>query len=148
MSVPESWQKDGKMKVLVKAQQLTIYTVKICCNQKIFLPEYQNALTNDIIRTSKNIFIYCWTANGIRVGADTEKKKERQKLQEKAILECNNLLAMMQIAQKLFHLKLKRVKYWGEKTVEVKGMIRSWKEADQKRFKKAEKAKKTEETEK
>lgn len=95
MSVPEGQRGKGKFTVLTKANMLSIYTVKICCNKKVFLPEYQHALTDDIIRTAKDIFIHCWTANNIRVGKDEEKRKERRRLQEQAANDCNNLLALM-----------------------------------------------------
>lgn len=136
MSVPEGQRGQSKFAVLVKAQQLCIYTIKICNNKKIFLPEYQSALTNDIIQTAKDIFIDCWTANNIMVRGDEEKWKERRKLQERAARNCNNLLALMQIAQTLFHLKLKRIKYWGTNTIEVRNLIRTWIESDAKRYKK------------
>lgn len=140
MSVPEGQRGEGKFDTLVKANALAIYTIKICNNKNVFLPEYQNALTNDIIRTAKNIFIYSWTENNILIQKSDpvdrikEKWKERRRLQEKAALECNNLLAMMQMAQTLFHLKTKRIKYWGSKTIEVRNKIRSWIEADTKRY--------------
>lgn len=134
MSVPEGQRGKGKFTVPTKANMLSIYTVKICCNKKVFLPEYQHALTDDIIRTAKDIFIHCWTANNIRVGKDEEKRKERRRLQEQAANDCNNLLALMQMAQTLFHLKLKRIKYWGERTIEVRTLIRSWIESDTKRY--------------
>lgn len=136
MSIPESQRGEGRFAVLIKAQQLAIYTIKICCNKNVFLPEYQSALTDDIIRTAKNIFIRCWTANNIRVGSDGEKRRERRRLQEQAANDCNNLLALMQMAQTLFHLKLKRIKYWGQNTLEVRGLIRGWIESDTKRYSK------------
>lgn len=138
MAVPESQRSKSRFEVFIKAQSLCVYTIKICTNQNVFLPQYQNALTNDLIRTSKDIFIDCWTANNIEIRSknDYDNYKERKRLQEKAIRECTNLLAMMQIAQSLFHLKTKRIKYWGEKTVEVKNLIRRWKESDNERFSK------------
>lgn len=135
MSVPEGKRGESKFAVLVKAQQLCIYTIKICNNKKVFLQEYQSALTNDIIQTAKDIFIDCWTANNIMVRGNEERQKERRYLQERAARNCNNLLALMQIAQTLFHLKLKRIKYWGMNTIEVRNLIRAWIESDAKRFK-------------
>lgn len=79
MSVPEGQRGKGKFTVLTKANMLSIYTVKICCNKKVFLPEYQHALTDDIIRTAKDIFMHCWTANNIRVGKDEEKTEGTKK---------------------------------------------------------------------
>lgn len=146
MSVPEGKRGEGKFAVLVNAQMLCIYTIKICTNKNVFLPEYQNALTDDIIRTAKNIFIDCWTANNIRITKENEneadrqrndeRKKMRRRLQERAMLNCNNLLALMQIAQLLFHLKLKRIKYWGGRTLETRAMIKAWMESDLKRYSK------------
>lgn len=142
MAVPEGKRGEGKLRVFTKANALTIYTIKICTNPKIFLPQYQNALTNDIIRTAKNIFIYLWTANNIDVRTPKTPEQrvrvlgnygERRRLQEAAARECNNLLALMQMAQALFHLKTKRIKYWGQMTIEVRDMIRKWQESDIKR---------------
>lgn len=134
MSVPEGQRGESKFEVFVKAKDLCCYTIKICCNPKVFLPEYQNALTNDIIHSSKEIFAKCWMANNIMVKGDKARAEERLDLQRQAILECNNLLAMMQIAQQLFHLKTKRIKYWGEMTIEVRNLIRKWHDSDRKRY--------------
>lgn len=57
MSVNESERGKGKFDVLIKANDLAVYTIRITKNPKIFLPEYQTALTNDIIHTAKeNIY--------------------------------------------------------------------------------------------
>jgi hypothetical protein len=129
---------EGKLNVLVKADDLAVYTIRITRNAKIFLPEYQTALTNDIIKSAKDIFIWCWTANNIRVGDSPENWKNRKKLQQQAARECNNLLAMIRIAKPLYHLASKRVKYWSEKILEVRRCIRAWSESDQERYKNLE----------
>lgn len=142
MSVPEGKRGQRKMEVFTKANELAIYTIKICNNKKVFIPEYQNAMTDDIIRTAKDVFMFAWEANGIWVTktvngqkvVDTRRREERRYLQERAIRCCNDLLALMQMAQRLFHLKTKRIKYWGEKTIEVRTLLEKWKEADRKRY--------------
>lgn len=134
MSVPEGKRGESKFEVILKAQELAEYTIQICCNPNVFLPQYQNALTNDIIKSAKDIFINCFSANNVLV-----KRKEdftqRQNYQKYARNECNNLLALVQIAYKLFHLKTKRVKYWGQKIIEVRNLIQKWQEADSNRYK-------------
>lgn len=60
--------------------------------------------------------------------------KMRKALQERAARNCNNLLALIQLAKTIFHLKSKRVKYWSEKTIDVRGYLRSWRDADSKRY--------------
>ena len=136
MSVPETQRGTGKFEVLIKANDLAVYTMRITKNPKHFPPEYQTALTNDIINTAKNIYMQCWTANNIRVADDAENWRERKRLQEAATRDCNNLLALLQMAKPLFHLESKRVKYWAAKTIDVRKRIREWKEGDSKRYNK------------
>ena len=134
MSVPESQRGKGKFDVIINALYLAQYTITITKNKNTFLPEYQSALTDDLIRSAKDIYINAWKANNIRVTSQ-EDWKERKYLQELSILECNSLLAMIQLAKKIFHLKSKRIKYWGELTIKAREGIRAWKESDTKRYK-------------
>ena len=139
MSVPEGKRGKRKLEVFTKANELANYTIKICNNKKVFLPEYQSAMTDDIIRTAKDIFMNAWSANGIRVtdnqgNVNQKKYAERRNLQEISIRKCNDLLALMQMAQRLFHLKTKRIKYWGSRTIEVRELLIKWKDADTKRY--------------
>lgn len=133
MSVPETERGKGKFDVLIKANDLATYTIRITKNPKVFLPEYQTALTDDIIRAAKNVFIHAWTANNIRV-VERDDWAERKRLQEQAAQECNNLLALIQIAKPVYHLKAKRVKYWGQKIIDARNAIRDWKAGDNKRY--------------
>lgn len=133
MSVPEGQRGTGKLEVIVKSLELSDYTLKITANPKVFLPEYQKSITDDINRIALAIYVDVWTANNIMVKS-AEDLAERRRLQERAARNCNNLLALMQLAQKLFHLKLKRIKYWGEKTITARNFIRAWKESDYKRY--------------
>lgn len=133
MSVPETERGKGKFDVLIKANDLATYTIRITKNPKVFLPEYQTALTDDIIRAAKNVFINAWTANNIRV-VERDDWAERKRLQEQAAQECNNLLALIQIAKPVYHLKAKRVKYWGQKIIDTRNAIRDWKAGDNKRY--------------
>ena len=133
MSVPEGLRGTGRLEVIEKALDLADYTITITENPKIFLPEYQKALTDDINRIALAIYIDAWTANNILV-RNAEDFAERKRLQERAARNCNNLLALMQLAQKVFHLKLKRIQFWGEKTLNVRNLLRAWKESDYKRY--------------
>lgn len=102
-NVPDTPQ-NRQLDACWKARELAIHTIKICNNKNIFLPEYQSALTDDIIRTAKNIFVNVWTANNIIVKSQ-RLWDYRNQYQQKAILDCNNLLALISIARVLFHLK-------------------------------------------
>lgn len=127
---------EKKWNLLICANELTCYTIKICTNQQIFLPQYQGAITNSIIYAATMIFVSCWDANQIRVAKETlpEERLERKRLQDQAIRYCNRLLALIQIAKRLFHLKAKRIEYWGRNTINVREGIKRWQESDKERY--------------
>lgn len=136
MSVPKGQQSDGKLLVNELARDLAVYTIRITSNPKVFLPQFQTALTNEIIHCATNIHKYAWTANNVMVrGQDgREKYAARRKYQEMAASECNNLISLIDIAKPLFHLDTKRCRYWGSLTIEVRNKIRGWIESDAKRY--------------
>lgn len=134
MSVPKGDRREGELKVLIDARELAAYTIMITKNPKVFEPAYNTAITNDIISTAKDIYISAWHANRIRVNGSKEKAEERRKYQEQAISSCEDLLPLIMIAKRIFHLSGKRVKYWGKKTVDVETLLIAWKNADRKRY--------------
>lgn len=113
---------------------LALHTIKICNNKNIFTVEFQEALTNDIIKCSKDIYVSVWNGNNVYVRPDNGRWPERERYQLYAIIKCNELLALINIARRLFHLKGKKVKYWSAMTVETRKMISAWHEANKKQF--------------
>ena len=132
-NVPDT-QSNRQLEACQKAMELALHTIKICNNKKIFIVEYQEALTNDIIRYAKDIYINAWNANNIYVKKDNGSWQSREKLQKIAILKCNELLALINIARRLFHLKGNKVKYWSQMTLDTRGLIRKWMESNAKQY--------------
>ena len=133
MSVPVNQRTHGKLEVCVKAHDLCCYTLQITANKKHFIPEFQESLTNRIIESAIDIHSLCWSANNILVNS-IEDLRERTMYQEKAAIKCNILLSLIQIAKRIFHLSTKRVVYWSEKAIDVRNLIRAWRESDLKRY--------------
>lgn len=132
-NVPDT-SANRQLEACQKAMDLAIHTIKICKNKKIFTEEYQEALTNDIIRCAKDIYINAWNANNVYVTADNGRWKEREQLQFTAISKCNELLALINIARRLFHLKGNKVRYWSQMTLEARQMLHRWHEANAKQY--------------
>ena len=103
-------------------------------NKNIFVEEYQDALTNDIIRCAKDIYIYAWTGNNIYVKPDNGRWPEREQYQRAAIKKCNELLALINMARRLFHLKGKKVRYWSQMTLDTRALLARWHEANAKQY--------------
>lgn len=133
MSVPVNQRTQGKLEVAVKARDVAVYTLQITKNKKIFTEDYQEAVTDKIITTALNIHCLVWAANNINV-TSYEAMAERFALQEKAAAQCNVLLSLIDIAKPLFHLASKRVMFWGGMVIEARNLIRSWHNADRKRY--------------
>lgn len=133
MSVPVNQRSTGKMEVCTKANELCCYTIKITSNKNVFSVEYQAALTDRIIETALNIHTLCWSANNTLVKTK-EDAKRREDLQGKAIVQCNVLLSLIEIAKPIFHLTTKRISYWGGMIIEVRRLISAWKESNRKQY--------------
>lgn len=134
MSVNAGDRKEGKLEVLTKGRKLASYTIKICCNDKWFPQQYKDAITDRIVGIATDIFIKCWTANNIKVDNDPAKARRRCELQTIAHDECNEMLALIEIAQEVFHLRAKRMKYWGEQIITLRNLITAWNKSDSERY--------------
>ncbi len=125
---------EGKFDTLTKALRLASYTTDITDNKKVFAPDHEKT-TEKIVDLAWNIYHRARIANDIRVET-ADDLMERRKLQNQAISECDQLLTAIQIAKRVFHLRLNRVIFWGEMVEEVKNHLRKWRESDADRFRK------------
>ncbi len=140
MSVPESKRTPKPVfQAALKARELAKYTLTICTNPKNFAPQYQYALTDSIIRTAVAVHVLVHEANNIRVDPSRDgwedRAARRRQLQEKAASACNTLLAYIDLGKGVYHLRGNRVRYWAKLTIETRGLVQAWKEADAGRFK-------------
>lgn len=136
-NVPEYKRKESTCAAVVKARHLATYTIQICANDKIFLPQYNLSLANEIIRDAKESYILAWKANKIRVektGA-RELASLRLRLQKEAITNCKSLLPLIELAQKVYHLDKSREEYWARLTLETADILTGWYRSDAKRYK-------------
>ena len=122
----------GKFETLTKALDLATYTINVTDNKKIFVPQHDKT-TERLVYLARDIYHRSRMANDIKV-TSREELLVRRKLQNQAIEECDLLLSEIQIAKILFHLRLKRINYWGTMIVELKAMLRGWRESDSNRY--------------
>lgn len=128
MSVPAGLRKRNKLTVIVKARQLSKYTIQICTNENTFSPQFKDVFTKDLINYSKEIYFLCYSANGIK--ANYEGLVKRVELQTQAMDLCTRFMAMIELAQEVFHLSTKRTEYWLDMVWEVRVMIHGWQAGD------------------
>ena len=117
------------------AMDLAVHTIKITSNTNIFKVEYQGAVTNEVISTAKTVYTSAWSANNVYVSkVKPDRWPEREKLQYEAINKCNELLALINIARRVFHLKSTKVNYWSQLALNARRLITKWHEANAEQY--------------
>lgn len=133
MSVQKDKRREGKLALAVLARNHAKYVIQITANDKVFKPQYKYSVTDGLVTLAKAIYRCIWTANNIRVNSK-EDYDERREYQKKAALFCSSLLAEMEIAQSVFHISGKRMRYWTGMVTEIKNKTQAWIQSDAKRY--------------
>lgn len=124
--------RNNTLYALDKARDLSAHTIKICSNKNIFTEEY-SYLVQKIVDISVNIYLSARRANNIRVVTVTD-GSHRRVYQDVAINECDELLALIDLAKRVFHLRSSKVVYWISLVEDTKALLIRWKDSDLKRF--------------
>lgn len=113
--------RNNTLYALDKARDLTAHTLKICSNKNIFSEEY-SYLTQKLVDTSLDIYLMARRANNIKVTNLTERNHRRFQ-QDVAISESDELLALIDLAKRVFHLKSNKVNFWIAMVEETKMLL-------------------------
>ena len=127
-NVPDTPQ-NRQLDAVCKAEELALHTIKITKNKNIFTEEYQEALTNDIIRCSKDIYLLARRGNNVYVKKGNGKWAKRVEYQSAAIDKCNDLIGLIQLARKLFKLRGRKARHWSQLTIDTRSLIIKWRES-------------------
>lgn len=116
-----------------KAEDLAVHTIKICANKNIFIEKYDD-LTKKIVSTAGDIYVNSFYANGIYV-KNAETKEKRLQLQKDALDKTAKMIGYINLAYRLFHLKIKKKRYWIKMAMETRSNLKKWHESDKERYK-------------
>lgn len=119
---------------LVKAQELALYTIRICSNKRTFDPQFNNFMTQDVVNTAKDVYLLATQANNIMVQGDADRWRLRRSYQERAVAACNRLLGLIDLSKRLFNIRGRRIAFWSQLTVDARSLLRAWMESDRKRY--------------
>jgi len=133
MSVVKSKRGQGKLTVYTRTNELAIYTVTICSNEKHFPKRYRWCITNKIVESALTINNCVAAANSIYIAdGDEDAKKLRKQYQIKALAETYALLSMIDMAYRTFGIESSRIEFWARLVKEVQTLLRSWKKSENK----------------
>lgn len=116
---------------------LLCHTLRNCKNPNIFTTDYKDSVTDRIIDLAEDIYMNAFSANKIRVREQNQKEdwKERESRQKTAIRKCDDLVAQINVARRVLHLRKGKVEYWIRKITYTKSQLTKWHESDLRRYK-------------
>ncbi len=133
MAVVKSKRETGKLAAITKSNELAVYTIRICSNEKHFPKRYRWCITSKIVESALEINNLSNKANSVYVH-DANDYKVRKEFQTRALAETYSLLNMIDIAFRTFGIASKRIKHWTGLVLETQTLIRNWRRNDYKRY--------------
>ena len=133
MSVVASKRSEGKLLVLTKANELAVYTIRICSNERNFPKHYRWCITAKIVDAAMDISNYANMANSVYVDKPEDYAIRRQ-YQTRAMAATYSLLNMIDIAYRTFGIEHDRIEYWTRLVNNVQNLLRNWRRGDAERY--------------
>lgn len=133
MSVVASKRGEGKLLVLTKANELAVYTIRICSNERNFPKRYRWCITAKIVDSAMDISNYANMANSVYVDKPEDYAIRRQ-YQTRSLAATYSLLNMIDIAYRTFCIEHDRIEYWTRLVVNVQNLLRNWRRGDAERY--------------
>lgn len=134
MSVVKSKRDEGELVVVTKANELAMYTIKICSNETNFPKRYRWCITNKIVDAALEINNQIIKANSVFV-KDQSDYELRKKYQTEGLAATYSLLSMIDIGYRIFGIDSKRIKHWTGLVLDVQNLMRNWRKRDIERYK-------------
>lgn len=133
MSVPEGKRSQSRLEVQTKARALAAHSIKLCGNEKHFPKRDRWTIANRIVSTVLTIMEEVDVANDIYVSTpgDYELRRRSQTI---ALSSTAKLLGLIELAYVKYQLEGKRIMYWTSLVVEVRELIKKWRQADKERY--------------
>ena len=143
MSVPKGKRYESDLVVINKANDLTMYTIRICSNEKKFPKRYRWCVTKNIVEAAVKMRENISKANSVHVN-DEKSYILRRTYQQMAMAELAAMNVSMNIAFELFdglkHIPNEKtqevnIAYWTQELMETKRLLQAWKKSDAERYK-------------
>ena len=134
MSVIKAKRSEGKLQVLIQANNLCVYTVQICKNEKYFPKRDRWIMTQHIVHEALDVLCCIKRANAVNV-ATWEDYKYRRAQQVEAYSHAEALLTLPDVAYITLCIESQRIEFWTGQIISVENLLKKWRESDRKRYK-------------
>ncbi len=118
------------LKVIVKAKELVVHTLRITSNANRFPKKFRFSLVDRMQIKAMNIYESLLEANRTDI---VRYKRDRLELQTKAITYCDELLTYIEISKELNIINEASMNYWSKMVSDIKHMAIAWRTKDRER---------------
>lgn len=122
-------QENNELKVIVKAKELAVHTIKLTSSCNKFPKKYRFTLCDRMQNKSMNIYELLLEANRTRLS----NLYLRNDLQTKVILNCDELLFYIEMCLQLQIIQPNSAEYWSKLVSDIKFMTIKWRTKDKER---------------
>lgn len=133
MAVPKNKRSKGQLEVFTLSKNLVSHSIRMCSNEKVLPKKFRYSLGDEIVRRAFNVALEIETANSIHVKTELD-FADRHAAQNRAIANANALLVALSVLYEEFHMNEKKATHWTGLTVDVRDLLRSWKNKDSQRY--------------
>lgn len=123
-------QENNDLKVITKAQELAVHTVKITSNCNKFPKKYRFTLCDRMQNKAMTIYELLLEANRTALND----LSDRSKLQTAAITNCDQLLFYIEMCLQLQIIEPNSAEYWSKLVSDIKFMAIKWRTKDKERY--------------
>ena len=114
---------DTDLKVILKAKELAVHTLKLTSNCNRYPKKYRHSLVDKMQNKSLDIYTTLFEANRI---SNVTHKSARLEMITRAIAYCDELLFFIELSMNLELLTDKSAGYWTKMVSDVKYMSLAW----------------------
>ena len=122
-------QENNDLRVIIKAKELTVHTIKLTSNCKKIPKKYRFTLCDRM--QNKSMIIYELLLEANRTHLDNIVL--RNQLQSKVILSCDELLFYIELCLQLNIIEPNSAEYWSKLVSDIKFMTIKWRTKDKER---------------
>lgn len=122
-------QANDDLKVIVKAKELVVHTIKLTSNCNKFPKKYRFTLCDKMQNKAMTIYELLLEANRTPLSF----KSVRSEMQTKAIMNCDQLLFYIELCLELDIIASNSAEYWSKLVSDIKFMTIAWRTKDKER---------------
>ncbi len=122
-------QETNDLRVVIKAKELTVHTIRITSNCNKFPKKYRFTLCDRMQNKAMTIYELLLEANRTH----TNNRTVRSEFQTKAILMCDELLFYIELCLQLSIIESNSAEYWSKLVSDIKFMTIAWRTKDKER---------------